>query len=329
MIDHPQHGHGAPRPELPGSQEVFVSPVHREFGAEDSLELSGHGPPPDPPIRRRKWGWPLLLYLASIASTFYAYYANNLPEKPADEVAADVFLMAVLYSGAIIFTLTAHELGHFVQALLYRVPADFPYFIPMPFGPLGTMGAVILMRGNIGHRRALFDIGISGPLAGLVPAILFTIVGIYWSDVAPPRPNEMFVGAPLLFTWLIHGIKGPLPPGQSLELHPLAYAGWVGFLITSLNLFPVGQLDGGHVLYAILRRKSYPVALFVVWGSILMMAFSGAYQWMPMALLLLMMGPLHPPTADDEEPLGAARVCLGIATLLFVIVGFTPTPFFN
>ena len=164
------------------------------------------------------------------------------------------------YSFALMLTLLCHELGHYVQARRYPVPASLPYFIPIPAPPLGTMGAVIAMRGEMGDRRALFDIGISGPLAGLVPALFFSVVGLYLSTVVPKQPTGM-LGDPLLFKFLVRTIFGELPASQDVALHPLAYAGWVGVLITSLNLVPIGQLDGGHILYAILRRKSAPGCL--------------------------------------------------------------------
>lgn len=285
------------------------------------------------PIRRscprRSWQTPLLLFIATIASTFWIHYPYPFINPEASDAARVAGIRdALLYCGGIMFILTAHELGHFVQALRYRVPTSYPYFIPMPISLIGTMGAVIALRGHMGNRKTLFDIGISGPLAGLVPAIVLSVIGIQWSQVLPTQEGGyQSFGEPLLFTWLIHWLKGPLPQGTDVMLHPLAFAGWVGFLITSINLFPVGQLDGGHILYAILRRKSYPVALLVLVGAGLGMVLLNSYQLLPMLLLLIWMRPFHPPTANDAEPLGLGRTILGIATLMFLVVGFTPTPF--
>ena len=123
------------------------------------------------------------------------------------------------------------------------------------------------------------------------------------------------------------GSSGVLPPHSDVLLHPLAYAGWVGVLITSLNLMPIGQLDGGHILYAILRRKAHFVAWALLIGAVTAVVLMHSYQWTVMLLLLAFMGPIHPPTANDDAPLGTPRIVLGWLTLAFVIIGFTPRPF--
>ena len=234
----------------------------------------------------------------------------------------------LLYSVPLLFTLLCHEFGHFLQARRYRVIASWPYFIPIPAPPLGTMGAVIRMRGNMGHRRALFDIGISGPLAGLVPTLIFTVIGLRMSEFGPLPPIEVqSLGEPLLFTWLARLVMGPLPPGQDIYLHPMAYAGWVGMFITALNLIPIGQLDGGHVLYALLRCKAHLVARLALLGAVIGVVATGNWGWTLMLMLLLFMGPNHPPTADDSQPLGTGRTILGWVTLCFIFIGFTPQPF--
>ncbi len=193
------------------------------------------------------------------------------------------------------------------------------------------MGAVIGMRGGSWNRKELFDIGISGPLAGLVPAITCCIVGLHYSDVVPFRQltndGEWVVGQPLLFQYLGRWILGPVPPGHTIDLGPLAYAGWVGMFITALNLMPVSQLDGGHVIYALLRRNAYYVTSTLLAAAVLGMLWTQNYQWVLMLMLIMFIGPNHPPTADDSVPLGTPRIILGWLSLAFVIVGFTPTPF--
>jgi membrane-associated protease RseP (regulator of RpoE activity) len=235
------------------------------------------------------------------------------------------------YCVPLMLILTSHELGHYFQARRYRVPASLPYFIPIPAPPLGTMGAVIGMRGNTWDRRALFDIGITGPLAGLVPAIVFCVIGLYRSriiDLPPPgHGSAMMLGEPLLFQFFTTWIFGPLPPDKTVELHALGYAGWVGVFITALNLMPISQLDGGHVLYALLRRKAHIVATLLLGLAILAVLLTQNYQWSLMLFLLILIGPNHPPTANDNVPLGNGRIVLGWLTLAFVIVGFTPRPF--
>jgi membrane-associated protease RseP (regulator of RpoE activity) len=252
---------------------------------------------------------PILLFIACCASTY--------------------FVNGPIYAVAVMGILVCHEAGHYIQARRYGVPASLPYFIPMPFSPIGTMGAVIAMRGHMGNRKALYDIGISGPLAGLVPTIICTYVGLALSHVEqiPPNARLFQFNEPLLFQWISQLFFGPLPENSIIIGHPLAIAGWVGMLITALNLIPIGQLDGGHILYALLRGKAHIVAWMLMIAAVVGMVVTQQYGWMLMLVLLFMMGPAHPPTADDEMPLGTGRVILGWLTLAFVIVGFTPTPF--
>jgi len=233
------------------------------------------------------------------------------------------------FSAAVMIILLAHEFGHFFQAHRYRVPASFPYFIPMPASPIGTMGAVIVMQPGIGNRRSLFDIAITGPLAGMVPALLFSVLGLQWSEVVAPTdgPIGIELGEPVLFKILAYLTFGPLPEGYEIRLNSIAYAGWVGIFITALNLMPIGQLDGGHILYTLLLKRARAVALAVLGGAMFAVVLWGFWGWSVMILLLLLMGPVHPPTADDGVPLGKWRIGLGWASLLFVPLGFVPVPF--
>jgi membrane-associated protease RseP (regulator of RpoE activity) len=234
------------------------------------------------------------------------------------------------YSVAVMGILLCHELGHYVQARRYHVPASLPYFIPFPFSPIGTMGAVIAMRGHMGSRKALYDIGISGPLAGLVPTIICCMIGISWSYVGeiPKGPGlaSLQFGEPLLFKWMTRWYFGPLSEGQTVFIHPLGFAGWVGMFITALNLIPIGQLDGGHVLYAMIGRRAHTVAYVLIAVAIGFMVYSGYYAFILMLMLLMLMGPKHPPTANDRVPLGTVRYVLGWLALAFILIGFTPMP---
>jgi Zn-dependent protease len=233
------------------------------------------------------------------------------------------------YAVPLMVTLLAHEFGHFIQAVRYRVPASLPFFIPFRGSPLGTMGAVIVFRGNMGDRKALFDIGISGPLAGLVPAVIFSVVGLHLSKVISlaGHGGEYIFGDSLLFSWLSRLVVGPIPPGYDVELHPLAHAGWVGLLITALNLVPIGQLDGGHILYALLRKKAHVIAQLLLVGAVIYMMWYQNWSYFLLVVLLAVFGVRHPPTANDGVPLGAGRIVLGWLTLLFIVIGFTPQPF--
>lgn len=231
------------------------------------------------------------------------------------------------YAIPIIVILGCHEMGHYLQARRYRIKASLPYFIPMPISPIGTMGAVIAMQSRMGDRKSLFDIGISGPLAGLVPTLVFCVVGLYLSKPVPVPPSGLSLGEPLLFAWLAEWIIGPVPPGQEILLHPIAFAGWVGLLITALNLIPIGQLDGGHVLYGLVRTKAHIVARLLLLGAMVAMVLFSYWGWMLMIFLLILIGPEHPPTANDEVRLGPVRTVLGWLTLAFIPLGFTPIPF--
>jgi membrane-associated protease RseP (regulator of RpoE activity) len=255
---------------------------------------------------------PVVLFLLTCASTYWVYWKSSHSVQ-----------QSLMYSGAVIFILTAHEMGHYIQTRRYRVSASLPYFIPIPVPPIGTMGAVIAMRGHMGDRKSLFDIGISGPLAGLVPTIIFTVIGLMWSTRVPGRGE---LGDPLLFKILVNLIFGPLPPGYDILLHPFAFAGWVGTLITALNLMPIGQLDGGHILYGLLREKSWPVATFLLLFAIGWTILTRNPTFTVMLFLLALVGPNHPPTANDDVPLGTGRIILGWLTLGFIILGFTPRP---
>jgi len=281
-------------------------------------------PPPSPPQRRR-WRLAVLLFAATCLSTLMA----GMSDADGDTQGwFAVFLHGLRYAVPVMTILVCHEMGHFLQARRYGVRTSPPFFIPMPFSPLGTLGAVIAMEPRIGHRRALFDIGVTGPLAGLVPTMIFLVAGLHRSEIVVPHKIDLVVGSPLLFDYLARAIVGPIPPGMAMQIDPMAFAGWVGLLITSLNLIPIGQLDGGHVLYALLREKAHAVASFLLFAAVMLVAMNWRelYGWFVMLELLILMGPRHPPTADDREPLDAGRTVLGWLTLAFIVVGFTPTP---
>ncbi len=298
------------------ANELPASPPGRSYS-----DLVPASPPPPgdpltaeavPPQRRLSPRLPRLLFIATLLST-------TLVGGP-------------IYALAVMTILTAHELGHYLQARRYGVPASLPYFIPMPLTPIGTMGAVILMQPRTADKRGLFDVAITGPLAGLLPAILASGVGLWLSTVrgAEELAREgplLSLGEPLFFRWLSWIILGPLEAGSEVVLHPLAYAGWVGFFITALNLLPIGQLDGGHILHCLIPRHAHLVSQVLIAGAVAAVVAGGYWQWSLMIALLLLLRLRHPPTADDHVPLGRGRAVLGWLTLLFFFLGFTPTPF--
>ena len=320
--------------------EVLPAELAREPGMQPRPVARHH--------RRRVW-LPLGLFLATCLSTLLAgglLDALDLSllawrlQDARDGVVSGIFFAVGYwcyyalvhgwqYALPVMTILICHEAGHFFQARRYRVHASYPYFIPMPISPLGTLGAVIVMEPRMGHRRALFDIGITGPLAGLVPTLLFCVWGLYLSQVKAyiPRGDQMMLGEPLLFKVLGAWIHGPIPEGHDLYLHPMAFAGWVGLLITALNLLPIGQLDGGHILYGLLRTKAHKVATLLLLAAVVAVIWYRLWGWTLMLVLLMLMGPVHPPTANDEVPLGPVRTVLGWLALAFIPIGFTPQPF--
>ena len=252
------------------------------------------------------WRTPLLLYLATWVSV----------------TCANGFVFAL----CVMTILTCHELGHYIQTRCYRVRSSLPYFIPLPIAFFGTMGAIIKMDGHIPNRRALFDIGISGPLAGLVPTLICCVIGIQQARVGPIAGSSLQFGDPLLFQWLSHLMFGPLPDDMTLYLNPIGMAGWFGLFLTTLNLFPLSQLDGGHVFYAILGKRAPALSVLIFTMIVVYVLVSQSYIWLVMLFLIYLMNPRHPPTQNDEPPIGVFRTVLGVATLLFIIIGFTINP---
>jgi membrane-associated protease RseP (regulator of RpoE activity) len=236
-----------------------------------------------------------------------------------------VLLHGVAFAAALIAILAVHESGHYVMCRRHGVAASLPYFLPAPFA-LGTFGAFIRIRSRFPDRRALFDIGAAGPWAGFVVAVVVTAIGLHLSTVSGAAPQAPMVelGDSLLTTLLTWLVLGADP--SHVVLHPVAFAGWVGLFVTSLNLLPAGQLDGGHVLYAISARRSraLPGALlaFLVW-----LGFRGQPVWFFWAVIIALMTFLgHPPTLNDLRPLDGPRRLATLGTLALFVLTFVPEP---
>ena len=267
-----------------------------------------------------RWRKPLVLYAATWATTtfvgFFFYGGCS-------------WLGAAFFSVPLMIILTAHELGHYWQTRRYNIPASPPFFIPFPLPPFGTLGALIRMSGRVPNAKALFDVGVSGPLAGFAATLVFLAVGLANStlvDAEPATGETLVFGEPLLFRWAFLLFFDRSEPTRVLTMHPTAAAAWVGLFLTTLNLLPMGQLDGGHVLYALLRRRA------VYFSTALFIAAAGAvflferWNWLAMLFLIAFFGLEHPPTADDSTRLGALRTAIGWGTLALVAIGFTPNP---
>ena len=244
---------------------------------------------------------------------------------------ADLTLLArgVPFAATLITILLVHEAGHYVMCLRHRVSASLPYFLPAPpnIFPLGTFGAFIRIRSRFPDRRALFDIGAAGPWAGFVVALVATAVGLRLSTVLPTPPDRqtLELGDSLLTASLTRVLLGADP--TTVMLHPIAFAGWFGLFVTSINLIPVGQLDGGHVLYAAAGRRTrfIPALLiaFLVW-----LGLNGWPGWLAWAVIITVLMSLgHPPTANDWQPLGAGRQLASLATFVVFVLTFVAEPF--
>jgi len=238
-----------------------------------------------------------------------------------------LFLRGLPFAATLVTILLVHELGHYLTCLRYRVSATLPYFLPAPLvSPVGTFGAFIRIRSRFPDRRALFDIGASGPWAGFVVALAATVIGLAHSTVlaVPPEWHGYEWGDSLLTALLVRVVLHA--DSATVVLHPIAFAGWFGLFVTSLNLLPVGQLDGGHVLYATLGRSTPRIATlliaFLVWLGV--RGYPGWLLWAVIIAVFLSLG--HPPTADDRRPLDPARRLAALATLVLFVLTFVPEP---
>ncbi|MBD3288136.1 site-2 protease family protein [candidate division KSB1 bacterium] len=236
------------------------------------------------------------------------------------------------YATAIVSILLAHEMGHYLMCRRYKIPATLPYFLPFPFpalNPFGTMGAVIKMEGRIPNRKALFDVGAAGPISGLILTIPALIIGLKLSTIVEVQQNPeytIYLGESLLFSQLSKLIIGNVQEGYDIMLHPVAFAGWAGLFVTALNLLPIGQLDGGHILYALFGRKSKNIYKLSLFGFIFICAiwYPG---WLLLIILLIWFGFRHPPPLDDFTKLDTRRRVLGYIIFVIFLLSFTPVPF--
>jgi membrane-associated protease RseP (regulator of RpoE activity) len=223
----------------------------------------------------------------------------------------------------------AHEFGHYFACRYYRIDATLPFFIPLPppLGLVGTLGAVIRIRDRFPHRKALFDVGIAGPLAGFVVTLPVLLFGLLEARVVPDvqTGSGMHLGEPLLFQWLSTFFLGPTPEGMTVLLGPLGLAAWFGLFLTGLNLIPLGQLDGGHVVYALLRDKAALVFRVGFWACVALIYIGPS--WILWSILMFFLGRRHPSTVDDFQPVGDGRVVVAVLGLVVFVLCFSPNPF--
>ncbi len=230
------------------------------------------------------------------------------------------------FSIALLLILLFHEFSHYIASKKHHIEASLPYFIPAPT-LFGTFGAVIRMKSPITTKNALIDIGASGPIAGFIISVVVTIIGLSLSQVMPVHDtaNLISLGDSLLFKGLIRTIIGTVPDNHDVFLHPVALAGWIGFFVTSINLIPVGQLDGGHILYALLGEK-HKVFSKILIGLMFIMGFLLWEGWIVWGVLLIILGFRHPPIVYSDMPLDPRRKIIGWISLAIFVLTFIPIP---
>jgi membrane-associated protease RseP (regulator of RpoE activity) len=223
--------------------------------------------------------------------------------------------------------LLTHELSHYFASKKHGVNATLPYFIPAPT-IIGTFGAFIKMKSPIVTRKALIDIGASGPIAGFIVSVIAVLIGLHLSKIVPVSQTKgaLTLGDSILFSFLAQTVLGVTPADSDILLNPVAFAGWIGLFVTSMNLIPVGQLDGGHIAFALLGEKQTRLSFILV----LVMSLLGVLLWegwIIWAVLLLVIGLRHPPVISWEVPLDKRRKLIGWLAFVIFILTFIPVPF--
>ncbi|MDX9952668.1 MAG: site-2 protease family protein [Anaerolineae bacterium] len=289
-----------------------------------------------PHVVDRRTGKPWVNALLFILTALSVMYIGALQQGA--DIKADwrTLALGLPHAATLLSILTVHEFSHYLAARRYGAPVSLPYFAPIPVPPLGTMGAVIVQKSPLLNRKAVFDLGVSGPLGGLIVAIPLLILGLLLSKVEPlpvgvsytMEGNSIFY---YFIKWVIFGQSLP-SGGVDVMLHPIAFAAWAGLLVTGLNLLPVGQYDGGHIAYAMWGPKAWLVARGVVvamfvWAAILL--FTGnsiGTTWALLGALGFTMGARHPAPLDDVTPLDSTRKYIGWAVIVLLILILVPIP---
>lgn len=322
----------------------------RDNGYEVSLQR-GHDTGEGPPISRGEYvlvaepwsngveGIPwtnVILFVLTVLSTLFAgavfWYQLPLADQPWRIYEAWPFMLAIMG------VLGIHELGHYVMSRYHNVQATLPYFIPIPTY-IGSLGAVIKMEGRIPDRKALFDIGVAGPIAGLVATVVVTAIGLQLEPLAVQQASASEEASMVVFNHpplldIIAALTGSTEQLEDGLVHPVVFGGWVGMLVTLLNMLPVGQLDGGHILRAMLGEgqkriaQFVPVGLFGLAGYLLFVVdgFDSVMIWMLWGLFALGLAVAGPADPMDEEPIGRMRIAIGVLTFVLAALCFTPIP---
>jgi len=285
---------------------------------------------------RERYALHALLLTATFLTTtaagalHWSAFESDFGVREASSSMSALAIRGLWYSITLLAILGAHELGHYFACGYHGVRASLPFFLPVPIPLTGTAGAFIRIRQPITAKSVLFDVGVAGPLSGFLVAVPALFLGLARSRVVP-LPAE-FVGAelgePILFKLASWAVWGPIPEQLSLNLHPMAFAAWFGLLVTAINLFPIGQFDGGHIAYAVFGRRSFYVSAGTVGVAVALCFYSSSWiAWTALAIVILsVFGWRHPPTWDEGVPLDRARIRLAVITLVVFALCFTPAP---
>ncbi|MCK4224733.1 MAG: site-2 protease family protein [candidate division Zixibacteria bacterium] len=264
----------------------------------------------------------IILFLLTVITTLLAgAYMNQ-----ADPLSNPLFIFkGASFAVPLLLILTFHEFGHYIESRINGIKVSLPYFIPGPT-LFGTFGAVIRSKSPFKTRRDLLDVGAAGPIAGFVVAVIVVIIGLSHSQIVEEVPGEgLILGESLIFKFLSWMVLKDVPQGHTVLLSPAAFAGWAGILVTMLNLLPIGQLDGGHIMYALLGKNQRKVATVATLALIPLGFFlwMGWFVWVAL-VLLIKIG--HPPTLNDQVPLDTKRKVIGWLSMFIFILSFIPVP---
>jgi len=328
---------GELRVEPPRALDALIARL-RPFGYTPFLATEGNAVvlqvwPLAATVERARVAVNLVLFLLTCASTLVAgafFSGSPTFDALARSPGVGRFFTGIPFAFTLLAILGVHEFGHYFTARHYGASVSLPYFIPAP-PPIflfGTLGAIIRMRSPAKDRNSLFDIAAAGPLAGLAVAIPAIVLGLSWSTVVPTPPGGYLeFGQSLLMRFLVQLRFGEIPPNMVLYTHPIADAAWAGFLVTALNLFPVGQLDGGRIAYALFGRRHRLVGGITLGLLTLMGLLTGSLNWFVWAgLIFFLVGTHHAPPLDDLTPLSRGRRVVGFVCLVLLVLLVPPVP---
>ncbi len=276
--------------------------------------------PPEPP--RPKIRTNIILFLLTIVTTTLA---GTLLAEVNPVTHPQLIYKGIPFSATLMAILLSHELGHYLMSRWHKVDATLPYFIPAPTF-IGTFGAIIKIRSNVPDRRALLDIGATGPIVGFMVSIPAIIIGLKLSQSMPGTSDGVSFGTSILLEFMARHIFPSVPEGHVISLHPVGLAGWLGLLVTMMNLLPMGMMDGGHIAYALFGKWHHHISRAMV----VILLFMGIFGWIGWAVwgtLNLFFGLKHPPPTYPEIPLDRKRKLVGAVAVIILIITFVPIPF--